>query len=452
MSTTLTNGLKLPDKGSVDWYADMQNNYNILDGAVGTIAEHTTALAGKAPLVHTHTKSDITDLFNSANTWSGNNTYSKTVAIERSTDTGNFLALKNTVAELGSTPASATPVTIAYRDKNDENLGYMGVYYDTDGSNYFRLYVRNKFTSGAPSTSGSADYAYFGLKLNADKSKEGILKASFRPYDNDAYDLGSSSYQWNNLYAKNYYYNGTPWGLDKANTWTGTNTFSTTLKQVNSAITKGTNPQSDIGAFNVYWGGIGVSSLTNALFTQRGYVNADGSTSYILYALENTPGGTHTSLSLNYDPNDTIKRYALMRGDFRPYYDQAFNLGIPTHRWKTLNGINPGALSLPKGGTTANVDYYNIATAIKPEGETSTNFSGTINYYQATTDGWLSLVVANCTDLSVWETTIKYGSITSGASRNRQIMVPVLANHTYEITIQGSAWLSARLMPCQGNV
>ena len=61
MSTTLTNGLKLPDKGSVDWYADMQNNYTILDGAVGTIAEHTSALAGKAPLVHTHTKSDITD-------------------------------------------------------------------------------------------------------------------------------------------------------------------------------------------------------------------------------------------------------------------------------------------------------------------------------------------------------------------------------------------------------
>ena len=258
MGQTLTHGVYLPDEGERNCYNGLAANWQLLDNSVGTIAEHTTALSGKAPLVHTHgnitndgkvgttankplitgtggavqagsfgtaantfcegndsrlsdartpvahthTKSDVTDLLNSANTWSGDNTFSKTVAIERSTDTGNFLAFKNTVAELGSTPASAKPVTIAYRDKNNDNLGYMGVYYDTDGSNHFRLYVRNKFTSGAPSTSGSPDYAFFGLRLNADKSKEGILKASFRPYDNNTYDLGSSSYQWNNLYAK----------------------------------------------------------------------------------------------------------------------------------------------------------------------------------------------------------------------------------------------------------
>lgn len=163
------------------------------------------------------------------------------------------------------------------------------------------------------------------------------------PAANDAYDLGSSSYQWNNLYAKNYYYNGTAWGLDQNNTWTGVNTFSDVLKQVNSTVTKGTNPSSDTLAFVTLWGGTGVSSLNNALFSQRGYVYADGSTSYILYALENVYGGSHTSLSLKYDPNDTIsQRYALMRGDFRPYYDNSSNLGIPTLRWKTLwaNGIN----------------------------------------------------------------------------------------------------------------
>ena len=123
MSTTLTNGLKLPDKGSVDWYADMQNNYTILDGAVGTIAEHTSALSVKAPLVHTHTKSDITDfpvygttagticegndsrlsdartpvahthtksdvtdLFNSANTWTSINTSQREICISGDRD------------------------------------------------------------------------------------------------------------------------------------------------------------------------------------------------------------------------------------------------------------------------------------------------------------------------------------------------------------------------------
>ena len=255
MGQTLTHGVYLPSEGERNCYSGLASNWRLLDGAIGTVAAHTTAIAGKAdishshgnitndgkvgttanlplitgtggavqagsfgnqantfcegndsrlsdartPVAHTHTKSDVTDLFNSANTWTGDNTFSKTVAIEKSTDTGNFLALKNTVAELGSTPASATPVTIAYRDKNNDNLGYMGVYYDTDGSNHFRLYVRNKFTSGAPSTSGSPDYAFFGLRLNADKSKEGILKASLRPYDNNTYDLGSSSYKWKTL-------------------------------------------------------------------------------------------------------------------------------------------------------------------------------------------------------------------------------------------------------------
>jgi hypothetical protein len=219
MSTTLTNGLKLPDKGSVDWYADMQNNYAILDGAVGTIAEHSTQISGKAPLVHTHTKSDITDLFNSANTWSGDNTYSKALTVERSTDSDNFINAKHTGAELGSLPSRDQSITWAFKDKNDDNLCYARVYYETTGGNSLRIFVRNKYASGAPSTSGTTDYAYFAVKINADKSKEGVLRGTFRPYDNNTYDLGSSSYQWNNLYAKNYYYNGTAWGLDKTNVW-----------------------------------------------------------------------------------------------------------------------------------------------------------------------------------------------------------------------------------------
>lgn len=61
MGQTLTHGVYLPDEGERNCYAGLAANWNILDGAVGTVAEHTTALSGKAPLVHTHTKSDITD-------------------------------------------------------------------------------------------------------------------------------------------------------------------------------------------------------------------------------------------------------------------------------------------------------------------------------------------------------------------------------------------------------
>ena len=58
MGQTLTHGVYLPDEGERNCYSGLAANWQLLDGAVGTIAEHTSALSGKAPLVHTHTKSD----------------------------------------------------------------------------------------------------------------------------------------------------------------------------------------------------------------------------------------------------------------------------------------------------------------------------------------------------------------------------------------------------------
>ena len=123
MGQTLTHGIYLPDEGERNCYNGLAANWQLLDGAVGTIAEHTTALAGKAPAVHTHTKaditdfpaygntagticegndsrlsdartpvahthtkSDVTDLFNSANTWTGNNSYTGIVSLDSSSD------------------------------------------------------------------------------------------------------------------------------------------------------------------------------------------------------------------------------------------------------------------------------------------------------------------------------------------------------------------------------
>ena len=96
MPTTLNSGLQLPDKGSVDWYSSMQNNYNLLDNhlentdihvtaedkanwnskqgslsqaqldAIAQVATNTNDIAtlqsGKANTSHTHSSSDITDI------------------------------------------------------------------------------------------------------------------------------------------------------------------------------------------------------------------------------------------------------------------------------------------------------------------------------------------------------------------------------------------------------
>ena len=96
MPTTLTNGIQLPDKGSVDWYSSMQSNYNLIDTHLGDTDVHVTAedktrwdgkqgslsqaqldaiaqvatntddiatlQSGKANTSHTHSSSDITDI------------------------------------------------------------------------------------------------------------------------------------------------------------------------------------------------------------------------------------------------------------------------------------------------------------------------------------------------------------------------------------------------------
>ena len=56
MGQTLTHGVYLPDEGERNCYAGLAANWQILDTSVGTIAEHTSALSVKAPLVHTHTR------------------------------------------------------------------------------------------------------------------------------------------------------------------------------------------------------------------------------------------------------------------------------------------------------------------------------------------------------------------------------------------------------------
>lgn len=406
----------------------------------------------RTPVAHTHTKSDITDLFNSANTWTGDNTYSKTVAIERSTDTGNFLALKNTVAELGSTPASATPVTIAYRDKNNDNLGYMGVYYDTDGSNLFRLYVRNKFTSGSPSTSGTTDYAYFGLRLNADNSKEGILKASFRPYDSNTYDLGSSSYQWNNLYAKNYYYNGTAWGLDKDNQWLKNQSF------IGEQL--GNEDSVNTHTCLTLYGRYDTVQSSGMLITRmrsnnpQGGLSENAASRLGLDVLENGVRTTNALIA-------NIKGYNSETGLFTRcelYTTLASSrLGTSTNKWKTFNGINPGALSLPDYETY--VDVTSNVPVASLDGSTQID----LDTYLDNKTGWLSIVIADTTGNSILVVQGKAGGATAfnnsrsfhaGAQSNGYISVffPIISGASKIAFIKASSLIQMRFYYCLGNV
>ena len=468
MSTTLTNGLKLPDKGSVDWYADMQSNYTILDGAVGTIAEHTSALSGKAPLVHTHTKSDITDfpaygntagticegndsrlsdartpvahthgkaditdLFNSANTWTKDNTYTQYQNV----------ALNGT--EIGVAPTSQNRNGLLFKDKNGVNIGWLRHQYDTSGDISIEMLVSNKYTNGALDPTGTQVYQGVKQVLTSNGVSyfnwSGYVNNSLYPYTTETFNIGDSTHQWNNLYAKGYYYNSVAWGLDKENTWSNINSYQREIRL-----------NGDRDAYIApMWEGAG-SGIA--------FLNSDATKTFVF--------GQHTTDANNKKVIDGTKGRLLIRTgerngetvvDFEPRATNAI-LGTSTNKWKTLNGVNPGALSLPDTlGTsgTENVNYFNVIGYL--------NNTGTIATIPttATYDGWLYINAKDGADSYIiiddypasFGTSV-YGN--NGLGSNPVgllcLICPIRAGHSYNVRIKSAGIVSARIYPAQGNV
>ena len=504
MSTTLTNGLKLPDKGSVDWYADMQNNYSILDGAVGTVAEHTSALSGKAPLVHTHTKSDITDfpaygttadticegndsrlsdartpvahthtksdvtdLFNSANVWSGENTFSvpcKTLGKKLLTD--------------------ITDLDDAYY--NGEFCGFNpNTLHNPTGSYGNVLTINNAvnvpdntYTSWVTQIATAANDAYLGVRKRANggawTSWTKILTESHAiPTVTNTYDLGSSSYQWNNLYAKNYYYNGTAWGLDKVNTWSaqqkivGSNSRGT-ISIYNPAYTKGgTLSVTDLSIGSIYMGDGGQTGLANSLTFISTDLAANGAKTLLsLSAMENTAlSGMRTNVVIQYDKNDVDNPKKMsVGGALIPNPDATFPLGTPSFRWKTLNGINPGALSLPDTSV-----FQSISTSgLLVDGSTQ-NVPNTQNLFDngvALQNGWLQIRIpegsnnwvllssdSRINHVGLIATAISK-ALTTTVTQGLNVYVPVTKGcvPTFIIQMPINTNISMTFFPCFGNV
>ena len=332
MGQTLTHGVYLPDEGERNCYNGLASNWSILDGAVGTIAEHTSALSGKAPLVHTHVKSDITD----------------------------FPAYGNAAG------------TIC--EGNDSRLS-------------------DARTPVAHTHSKS-----------------------------DVTDLFNS-----------------------ANTWTGDNTFTKFVKNAPTGLDISKNPSSTIDT------GFRIVDKDGTIISNLQYTKETSGNSQIVLNLRTKDSNNvlvNRSVCLNTD------QYGTWCG-FRPNVNNAISLGSSSLKWKTLNGINPGALSLPSGGTTENTDWFNVAGDILPTGGNATSFSReTANYFTPAKDGWLALAVKNCSEISVWCESLKYGIsiVVPNASVNRQTVIPVVAGKSYQILITGNSWTSARLIMPQGNV
>ena len=299
------------------------------------------------------------------------------------------------------------------------------------------------------------------------------------PSATETYNFGSPSYQWNNAYIKSLTINGVACGdilthnvsefvkvtgnqtIGGVKTWTaqqkyaGNNTRGV-LSVYNSSYTKGSAVSvTELSIGTIFMGDGGNTGLTNSL----GFISCDladtGNRSMLsISAIKNeASSGARANLIIEYDKSDTTSPERIRcKGEVLPNSNNFYSLGTSTNKWKSFNGVNPGALSLP--GNYVNVDTTNWV------------LDGTPNHFVPTSDGWLGI---QATDTVYDQMHYIFVGRTGGGSTYYQqnlaspinalwdskyhgsVFIPVVKNFNYDIKcICGS--IVATFYPCQGNV
>ena len=347
-----------------------------------------------------------------ANTWTGYNTFT------------NYIALQ----ESAVIPAGGYGKGIAFRDYQSNRFGYIQPYLTPDSEKRLLIGV------------DSGDIA----------SNSNII-----PTANNAVNLGSSSYQWSSVYAQTYYYNGTAWGLDKANEWTGSNKFKSANSNFGLQSTIAEAGSTTATSNWIYW------QDKNGF--QDAYISRDvwgdgGDTLRISISGKRSNGAPSTS-GASVECGIRLDITANGSKSVRPFDNGSTDLGTSTNKWKSFNGINPGALSLPDYNSTAKVD---ISGSIIPDQY------GNI-YYTPPINGWLYVCfnISNATtttdpifyiqakDNNVANSNFVQTSLmpTSDTS-SLAIFFPVVANKRFVMQINFSNYtiIKAHVIPCLGNV
>ena len=472
MGQTLSHGVYLPAEGERNCYSGLASNWNLLDTALGDIA-------GKASATHTHGNitndgklatadrvviTDSTKSFTTSNVTATELGYLSGVTSAIQTQLNGKAADSDVVHKTGNESISGVKTFLNTNIRFNASSYVSGT--PSDNIFYAPILIggvvnntdKNTFQHNAAiRTTGINDYSIrvysqtsntltgVVAETNADASN-----ISFRPIANDTHNLGTSSYQWNNLYAKSYFYNGTAWGLDKANVWTGVNTFVGSVDLV-----KYRNDSLDL---------TDTTTNNNRYITQQAIDKNDskfGECYWEYHPLNNRGGcslwatardGSRGGIYIGHYGSDS-------HTDILPAnntYDT--NLGTSTNKWKTLNGINPGALSLPSIVAKANADIS--GAIVGADGETQ-YLNGTDNYYTAALDGWISMCIRGFTQSNELWITVYDGKNetwgTSGESSTSSIntvfvIFPIRANQKMRIRMKCNDLTYARFYPCQGNV
>lgn len=386
MTTTLSEGVKVPDVGSVNWAGDLEVNWNLLNGALAN-------LSGNVKL-------------DRDNIWTGEQSF--------------------TLPIVGSITGTASKA-IADEDGTNIKSGYVNV-------------AGNQTVSGDKSFTGSNTF-------------NNIL-----PNATNSYSLGSSSYQWYSVYAQTYYYKGTEFqskfvttdtsqSIDRQKTFNANLICTSSIYTRNDNYTSGTVPTSSMIAMNRF-----VDQNNLDIGYTRAVIRADGSTEAELKSINRftngalDPAGSAISSSLIVGISNTGSTYVRFNGrlqtDINPTISGSYNCGTSTNRWKTLNGVNPGALSLPSSS------YVELDT-------TNWDLTGaTSQSYTPAVPGWLFVSIQNIAGnyLSIVSSRGAISMDGTGVQAGLRAMLPVVANESVSITVKTGSIFAARFYPMLGNV
>ena len=406
-STVLPNGIIVPEKFSRDWYADLYHNWQELDNLLGggTPKDGTLTIQKNGDTVGTFSANQATD---------------ETVNIEvPDVNNGTLTIQQNgtTVDSFSANSSSDKTVNIQCVDlTNNQTVG------------------GNKEFTG---TTTAHDLV---------------------PSATDTYNFGSPSYQWNNAYIKSLTINGVACGdilthnvsefvnLSSDQTVGGIKTFGSLVSKSNK-LERGSLPTATINEDPIFISVDKNNRRTLAFFNYY-YPNGDGKV--VLYTYnQNTTNYDNIGLVFSFGGQSNIK-------SVYPSITETYNLGTSTNKWKSFNGINPGALSLPSN-SYVNVDTTNWDLTCQNE---------LMGSFTPTADGWLMLHVANSgtSEVNFWiiggviRINSKSTLSTSDNKNFNMITIPVEKDKTYNIYGNASEYVAGRsiaycrFMPCRGNV